>query len=135
MRKMPTNATWAVPDPQVAPTGRHACGAKPETSDRVFLEALLYIARTGCPWRDLPAGFGAWDAVYNRFGRWVRSGSLAALFASLTAAPGLGEVRRVRIDSTTVRAHPHAAGARRRKKGSARSCRPPFRASAGAAAG
>ena len=47
MRKMLTNAMWAALKPHVAPTGRHACGAKPETSDRVFLEALLYIARTG----------------------------------------------------------------------------------------
>ena len=135
MRKMITNAMWVVPKAHVVPTGRHACGAKPETSGRVFLEALLYVARTGCPWRDLPATFGAWDAVYNRFRRWVQSGSMAALFELLTARPAFGEVRRVLIDSTTVRAHQHAAGARRRKKGSARSCRPPSRASAAAAAG
>ena len=118
MRKMITNAMWAALEPHVVPTGRHACGAKPETSDRVFLEALLYIARTGCPWRDLPAGFGAWDAVYNRFRRWVRSGRLRALLEALTGRPELGDLPRVFLDSTVIRAHAHAAGAPRKKSAS-----------------
>ena len=66
----------------------------------MFFEAPLYVARTGVPWRDLPGDFGAWDAVYNRFRRWVASGGLSRLFALLTADPALGEVRRVFIDST-----------------------------------
>ena len=135
MRYVLTDDLWAILGPHVARAKRHTCGSRPTLPDRAFFEAVLYRARTGIPWRDLPSEFGAWDAVYNRFGRWVRSGSLAALFASLTAAPELGEVRRVLIDSTTVRAHQHAAGARRRKDGSVRSCRPPSKVSAGAAAG
>ena len=115
MRKMITNAMWAVLETHVVPTGRHACGAKPETSDHVFLEALLSVARTGCPWRDLPAGFGAWDAVYNRFRRWVRSGRLRKLFEGLTDRPELGDLPRVFLDSTVIRAHAHAAGAPRKK--------------------
>ncbi len=82
----------------------------------MFFEALLYWARTGIPWLDLPDVFGAWDAVYNRFRRWVASGSLKTLFELLTANPEFAEVRRVLIDSTIIRAHPHAAGARRRQK-------------------
>jgi putative transposase len=81
----------------------------------MFFEALLYLARTSVPWRDLPGDFGAWDAVYNRFRRWISSGSMARLFALLTDNPQLGEVRRILIDSTIVRAHTHAAGARRKK--------------------
>ena len=135
MREMITNAMWAVLKPHVVPTGRHACGAKPETSDRVFLEALLYIARTGCPWRDLPAGFGAWDAVYNRFRRWVRSGRLRKLFEALTDRPELGALPRVFLDSTVLRAHAHAAGAPRKKSASGRSGPRKFRASAAAGAG
>src|SRR5438477_82598 len=99
---------------------RYKGGQRPEVPDRVFFEAVLYWARTGVPWRDLPSEFGAWDAVYSRLRRWVYSGSLKALFELLTADPELGEVRRVLIDSTTVRAHQHAAGARRRKKRSGR---------------
>jgi putative transposase len=81
----------------------------------MFFEALLYWARTSVPWRDLPGDFGAWDAVYNRFRRWVSSGSMARLFELLTDKPHLGEVRRILIDSTIVRAHAHAAGARKKK--------------------
>ena len=135
MRKMITNAMWAVLEAHVVPTGRHACGAKPETSDRVFLEALLYVARTGCPWRDLPAGFGAWDAVYNRFRRWIRSGRLGKLFEALTDRPELGDLPRVFLDSTVIRAHAHAAGAPRKKSASGPSGPRKFRASAAAGAG
>ena len=135
MRYALTDELWAALGPHVERAKRYTCGSAPVLPDRLFFEAVLYWARTGIPWRDLPAEFGRWDAVYNRLGRWVRSGSLRALFESLTAAPELGEVRRVLIDSTTVRAHQHAAGARRRKKRSARLCRPSSTTSAAAAAG
>ena len=135
MRYALTDELWAILGPHVERAKQHTCGSAPVLPDRLFFEAVLYWARTGVPWRDLPGEFGAWDAVYNRLGRWVRSGSLRALFESLTDSPDLGEVRRVLIDATTVRAHQHAAGARRRKKRSGRPCRPPSTTSAGAAAG
>ena len=135
MRYAITDDLWAALGPLVDRAKRNRQGQKPDLPDRLFFEALLYLARTGVPWRDLPGDFGSWDAVYNRFRRWVASGSLAALFESLTADPHLGEVRRVLIDSTVVRAHQHAAGARRKKKSSGRGGRRPRRASAGAAAG
>ena len=123
MRYMITDDHWATLGPAVEQAKRHKCGAKPELPDRSFFEALLYWARTGIPWRDLPSEFGAWDAIYHRFRRWVASGSLAALFARLTADPVFGGIRRVFIDSTIIRAHQHAAGARRKSKrlGAARS--------------
>jgi putative transposase len=83
----------------------------------MFFEAVLYWARTGCPWRDLPGEFGAWDAVYNRLRRWVHSGRLNQLFALMTERPECDGLRRVMIDSTIVRAHQHAAGARKEKGG------------------
>jgi putative transposase len=116
MRYLLTDDHWAVLEPLVAQAKQFGGGQPPRLSDRMFFEAILYWARTGVPWRDLPSEFGRWDAVYNRFGRWVRSGSLQRLFELLTANPNLGEVRRILIDSTVVRAHQHAAGARRRKK-------------------
>lgn len=85
MRYMLTDDLWALMGPLVAKAKRYKGGQKPEVPDRVFFEAILYWARTGIPWRDLPGEFGAWDAVYNRLGRWVRSGSLKALFELLTA--------------------------------------------------
>jgi transposase len=101
----------------------------------MFFEALLYVARTGVPWRDLPAEFGRWDAVYNRFRRWAHSGGLRRLFEALTADPVFGEVRRVLLDATIVRAHQHAAGARRKKKRSGPGGRPARKRWAAAAGG
>jgi putative transposase len=135
MRYMLTDDLWEILEPLVAEAKRHRGGQRPETPDRVFFEAVLYWARTGVPWRDLPAEFGEWDAVYNRLRRWVHSGSLTALFELLTADPELGEVRRVLIDATIVRAHQHAAGARRKEKRSGPSGRSGSRRSAAAGAG
>ncbi len=116
MRYMLTDDLWTGLEPLVRQAKRHKGGQKPVLSDRGFFEALLYLARTGVPWRDLPSEFGRWDAVYNRFRRWVGSGGLRALFEAMTADPQFGAVRRVFIDSTIVRAHQHAAGARRKHK-------------------
>jgi putative transposase len=135
MRYVLTDELWAAMRPLAERAKRYTSGQPPVLPERMFFEALLYWARTGVPWRDLPAEFGAWDAVYNRFRRWVRSGSLRTLFELLTADPELGEVRRVLIDSTIVRAHQHAAGARRRKKRSARPGRCGSRRSVAAGAG
>src|SRR5215217_7257031 len=90
-------------------------GAPPEVSDREFVEAILYRARTGCPWRDLPARFGAWDAVYQRFRRWKVTGVWRALFEQLPGALDLIEA--LFVDSTIIRAHPHAAGAPKKTAG------------------
>ena len=88
-------------------------GAPPRLTDRDFVEAVLYIARTGCPWRDLPQRFGAWDAVYQRFRRWEQAGYWRALFAVLPE--DLRAVHEVFFDSSVIRAHPHAAGAPKKK--------------------
>ena len=135
MRTVITDELWAVMGPLVERAKRYPRGPAPAVPDRRFFEAVLYRARTGVPWRDLPAEFGAWDAVYNRLRRWIQSGSLAALFELLTAEPALAPARRVLIDATTVRAHQHAAGAGRRKKGSGPGRPPVARVSAAAAAG
>ena len=93
---------------------KHPAGAPPKLSDRDFVEAMLFLARAGLPWRDLPGRFGAWDAVYNRFRRWIAAGLWRALFERL---PGeaLEAVRVVFFDSTVIRAHAHAAGAPKKK--------------------
>jgi transposase len=124
MRLMIADELWVLLEPVVEQSRKFKCGAAPQLSQRMFFEALLYIARTGVPWRDLPGDFGRWEAVYNRFRRWIASGSLRRLFEALTANPAFGEVRRVLIDSTIIRAHQHAAGARRRKKRSVVNARP-----------
>jgi transposase len=115
MRYMITDELWAVMGPLVEQAKRYRCGQRPMLPDRRFFEAILYIGRTGIPWRDLPAEFGSWDAVYNRFRRWVSTGSLAKLFELQTDAPEFDAVKRILVDSTTVRAHRHAAGASKKR--------------------
>lgn len=120
---MITDELWSDLSPVVEATKRHKCGQRPAVPERMFLEGLLYWARTGIPWRDVPSDFGDWSAMYNRFRRWVSTGRLRRLFETFTANPVFGGVRRVLIDSTVIRAHMHASGARRRHKkiGAARS--------------
>jgi len=115
MRYMLTDELWAVMEPLVEQAKRYTCGQPPVLPERMFFEAVLYIARTGIPWRDLPSEFGAWDAVYNRLRRWISSGSLAKLFELLTDGLEFAEVKRVLVDSTIVRAHRHAAGASKKR--------------------
>jgi transposase len=113
-----TDELWEELAPLVERAKRSRAGAPADIPDRAFLEALLYLADSGCKWRQLPDRFGAWDAVYNRYRRWLAAGVFERLFADLPpAAAGLNEVRRVFIDSTTVRAHPHAAGAPKKTAG------------------
>lgn len=123
MRYMITDELWALLEPLVEEAKQYTCGQPPELPERMFFEAVLYLTRTGIPWRDLPGEFGSWDAVYNRFRRWIASGSLAKLFELLTDNPVFAGVKRVLVDSTMVRAHRHAAGApkKRERRGSKRS--------------
>jgi transposase len=79
--------------------------------NRLFVEAVLWIARTGSPWRDLPPEFGSWNSTYQRFARWSRAGVWHRVFAALARER---RFREVFIDSTIVRAHQHAAGASKR---------------------
>jgi transposase len=76
--------------------------------NRLFVEAVLWIARTGSPWRDLPAELGRWNSAYKRFARWSRDGVWHRVFEALAHDR---RFREVFIDSTIVRAHQHAAGA------------------------
>src|SRR6478672_7182882 len=77
--------------------------------NRLFINAVLYVARTGIPWRDLPERLGNWNSQWRRFDRWARAGRFAAL-AEVLRDPDLDVLI---LDSTAVRAHPCAAGAKK----------------------
>lgn len=79
-------------------------------NNRMFVEAVLWIVRTGSPWRDLPEVFGEWNSVFRRLGRWSRKGVWERLFEAMSDDP---DFEYLIIDSTIVRAHQHAAGAKK----------------------
>ena len=81
-------------------------------NNRRFVEAVLWIAHTGSPWRDLPSRFGKYNTVYQRFARWEQRGLWKNIFTALAAD---ADVEEVFIDSTSIRAHQHAAGAPQKK--------------------
>jgi putative transposase len=76
--------------------------------NRLFVEAILWIARTGAPWRDLPLEFGNWHTTYTRFSRWVRKGVWQRVVEAVIDDPDLEALL---IDSTVVRVHQHGTGA------------------------
>lgn len=78
--------------------------------NRMFVEGVLWIVRTGAPWRDLPEVFGQWNSAFRRFSRWSAKGVWHRIFAAVADDP---DFEYLIIDSTIVRAHQHAAGAKR----------------------
>jgi putative transposase len=77
--------------------------------NRVFVEGVLWIARTGSPWRDLPEVFGGWNSIYRRYSRWTAKRVWQRVFTAMADDP---DFEYLVIDSTIVRAHQHAAGAK-----------------------
>lgn len=65
-RKLLTDELWERLEPLVAQAKHSRAGAPSELTERAFIEAILYLNRTGCPWRDLPSQLGYWHAVYMR---------------------------------------------------------------------
>ena len=86
----------------------------PRTDNRRFLNALLWMARSGARWRDLPEPLGDYETVKRRYYRWIEMGVLDEILAALARE---ADLEWLMIDSTIVRAHQHAAGASRQKGG------------------
>ena len=78
-------------------------------NNRLFVEAVLWIVRTGSPWRDLPAHFGNWSTTFTRFRDWVRAVVWARLFDSAADEPDLEYAM---VDATIVKVHRHGQGAK-----------------------
>ena len=76
-------------------------------ANRSTVEGILWIARTGAPWRDLPAEFGKWNSVYQRFRRWTKAGFFEQLFNNLA---GELQLDTVMMDGTFVKVHQHGTG-------------------------
>ena len=82
---------------------------------RTVIDGILFRTRAGCPWRDLPPGFGNWKSVYGRHRRWSLDGTWEQILDALRAGCDEAEGKdwTLSADSTVGRAHQHAAGARR----------------------
>ena len=82
-------------------------GPSSKLGDRLFIDAVVYRAKTGWPWRDLRPHFGAWKSVYNRFYNWAERGMWAKLFSALQLDV---DERGSIVDASVVRAHQDASG-------------------------
>ena len=100
----------------------------PAADNRLFVDAVLFVARTGIPWRDLPERFGPWNSVWRRFDRWSHAGVWERVFAALQDP----DLEWLILDSTVIRAHLAAAGAKKKRTApAARRTRPSAAVGAG----
>jgi transposase len=82
-------------------------GPEAKRGDRLFVDAVIYRAKTGIPWRDLPGRFGPWKSVYNRFSNWSKRGVWAKVLKALQLkVDRSGDI----VDGSVIRAHQDACG-------------------------
>jgi transposase len=102
-----TDRQWTLMEPHCL--GKKTDPGRTGGDGRLFLEAVLWIARTGSPWRDLPPGFGKWNTVFKRFRDWVKGDVFQRIFNSLSDEP---DMEFAMIDGTIVKVHRHGQGAK-----------------------
>ena len=102
-----SDAMWA----RVAPLlpGKPGDPGRSAADNRLFMEAVLWMARAGAPWRDLPSSFGSWNSVFRRFRRWAQGGTFERVCAVLGGDP---DFEYAMVDGPIIRVHQHATGAK-----------------------
>jgi transposase len=100
-----SDAEWAAIEPHL-PRGRR--GAR-RVDDRRVISGIVHMLKTGARWRDCPAEYGPYTTIYNRFNRWSRQGVWSEIFYALT---GKSDIVTGAMDSTHIKAHRSAAGAK-----------------------
>jgi transposase len=106
-RLMVTDAPWAKMEP--FGLGKPSDPGRTGGNNRLFLEAVLWIVRTGSPWRDLPPLFGKWNTVFKRFRDWVKADVFKSMFDAVADEP---DMEYAMVDATIVKVHRHGQGAK-----------------------
>ena len=102
-----SDAQWAKIEPCCP--GKKTDPGRTGKDTRLFMEAVLWIARTDCPWRDLHRDFGNWNSVYQRVRRWVKADVFKGIFDAVSDCP---DMEYAMIDGTIVKVHRHGQGAK-----------------------
>lgn len=89
-------------------TGRKGSVGRPATDNRLFINAVFWILRTGAPWRDLPPDYGSWKNTHRRFCRWRDKGIWEGILEAVIDSP---DFEWLMIDASHCKVHPHASGA------------------------
>ena len=107
-----TDRQWKRLEPHLS--GKNGDIGRPCDDNRRFINAVLWITRSGAPWRDLPERYGKWITAFQRYNRWSNAGRWEAIFRIIRDEEGV-DMDWAAADSTIVRAHHHAAGQKKRK--------------------
>jgi transposase len=92
------------------PSNKQKKQGRPAKDNRLMMNAILWIARSGAPWRDLPERYGPWETVYTRFKNWDENHVFDDIFAMLSID---ADYQDLSLDSTSIKAHEHSAGAKK----------------------
>lgn len=103
------DSEWAFFEPFIGGIGGR--GGRPARDHRRVLDGIFWIARTGAQWRDLPEEFGKWSSVYRQFRRWTVASLWEMMLEALNESGTISHQVQM-IDSTIIRAHHQAAGAK-----------------------
>ena len=102
-----TDQQWLKIEPHCL--GKASDPGRTGSDNRMFVEAVLWIARTGSPWRDLPAEFGNWNTVFRRYRDWVKADVFYKIFSAISDDP---DMEYAMVDATIVKVHRHGQGAK-----------------------
>lgn len=108
-RNLMSDEEWAFFEPFIVAI--RGPGGRPASDHRRVLDGIFWIARAGAPWRDLPEEFGKWSSVYRQFRRWTLAGLWESILEVLNESEAVPDSVQM-VDSTVVRAHHCAAGAK-----------------------
>ena len=102
-----TDRQWSLIEPHCL--GKKSDPGRSGTDNRMFVEGVLWIARTGSPWRDLPPEFGKWNTAFRRYRDWAKADVFSRIFDAVSGDP---DMEYAMVDATIVKVHRHGHGAK-----------------------